>query len=64
MKQYMAFLCVGKKDAKSRKGSDVQNLHRKKKRSGRVMQRKQKKESKLLENFPDELYLKSRNILI
>lgn len=35
---------AGKKDVKSRKGNDAQNLNRKKKRGGRVMQRKPKKE--------------------
>jgi hypothetical protein len=54
----MYFLYAGKKDVKSRKGNDAQNLNRKKKRGGRVMQRKPKKESKLQENFQDELNLK------
>ena len=35
---------AGKKDVKSRKGSDAQKLHRKKKRDGMVTRRKPKRE--------------------
>jgi hypothetical protein len=64
MKVCVYFLHAGKKDVKSRKGNDAQNLHRKKKRDGMVTRRKPKKESKLQENFQDKLNLNNRKKII